>query len=53
MASAGDVPLGAPAVSVVTVRCTTPRCSETDGDGETTLTFEDGTRSIVGWTYGS
>jgi len=52
MARTGDVPMGAPAVSVVTVRCITPRCTETGGDGETTITFDDGTRSIVGWTYG-
>ena len=49
MASAGDVPLGAPPVSVVTVRCTKGPCADGAGEGETTITFEDGTRSIVGW----
>lgn len=52
MARAGDIPMGAPRVTVITVRCTKGSCTDGAGEGETTLTFDDGTRSIVGWGYG-
>lgn len=52
MAQAGDVPLGAPGVTLITVRCTKGSCVEAAGEGETITRFEDGTRSTVGWSYG-
>lgn len=52
MAQAGDVPLGAPGVTSITVRCTRGSCVDAAGDGETFIRFQDGTRSTVGWSYG-
>jgi hypothetical protein len=37
-------------VSIV-VRCTPGPCTPTAGDGETTITYADGTATTVGWGY--
>lgn len=52
MAQAGDIPLGAPGVMTITVRCARRGCADSAGEGETVVRFVDGTHSTVGWTYG-
>jgi hypothetical protein len=52
MATSGGLPLGAPDVATVTVRCLSPECSAGEGTGRTTILFSDGTRMRFEWGYG-
>ena len=44
---------GPPGVRVlsIVITCTAPPCTAVSGDGDTIVTFQDGTRSTSGWSY--
>jgi hypothetical protein len=53
MASSMGPETGHGAIVQIVVRCTKAACTEKDGEGDTVVTYADGTTSSSGWGYSS